>query len=330
MLNVSLLRFGSGFVNFVLVLALGCNLATAQPAYPAHPVRFVVGFGAGTPPDVATRIVAEKLSAVWGATTIVENVVGASGNFAGERVARARPDGHTLLVAPNSGILINPHLFRNMPFNPMQDLAPVSVIYSYPNVLIVNKELGVESIEQLVTLARSKPGTLSYGSAGVGTTMHLAGEMLKSSAGIDIQHVPYRGGTNLFADLLTARIHFSFAPTTSTLGQARAGAVNLLAVTSATRFALMADLPTMKEAGFPDFDMSVWWGVLTPATTPPEVVAKLHRDLAAILALPDVRDRFADIGIEPVGNSPEEFYAMIKAEAPKWEKVIKEAKIGPE
>ena len=168
-----------------------------------------------------------------------------------------------------------------MPFNPTRDLAPVTVIYSYPNVLIVNKELGVQSVEQLVTLARSKPGKLSYGSAGVGTTMHLAGEMLKSGAGIDIQHIPYRGGTNLFADLLTARIHFSFSPTTSTLGQARAGAVNVLAVTSATRFSLMADLPTMKELGFPEFDMSVWWGLLTPAATPPEVVAKLHRDLAA-------------------------------------------------
>ena len=322
--------FRSTSANLFLMLTLGLNLAIAQPFSPTHQIRLVVGFGGGTPPDIAARIVAEKLAKLQGMPVIVENIVGASGNLAGEHVARAAPDGHTLLLIPNSGILINPSLFRKMSFDPLKDIVPVSVIYSYPNVLIANKELGVENVQQLVALARSKPGSLSYGSAGAGTTMHLAGEILKSMAGIDIQHVPYRGGTNLFVDLMTSRIQFSFVPTTSTLEQVRYGAVKILAVTSSKRFSLLPDVPTMQELGFPGFDVNVWWGIVAPVMTPPAIVANLQRDLAAIVALPDVRSRFAKLGVEPVGSTAEEFAGLIKAEAPKWRRMIKDMNLAVE
>lgn len=310
-------------INLILTLILELNPAIAQPVSPTHQIRLVVGFGSGTPPDIAARIIAEKLANLRGVPVIVENIVGASGNLAGAQVAGAAPDGHTLLLIPNSGILINPSLFPRMPFNPLKDIVPVSIIYSYPNVLIVNKELGVENVQQLVALARANPAKLSYGSAGTGTTMHLAGEILKAVARINIQHIPYRGGTNLFVDLMTSRIHFSFVPTTSTLEQVRNGAVNVLAVTSATRFSLLPDVPTMQEVGFPGFDINVWWGVVAPAKTPPEIVAKLQRDLKAVVTLPDVQSKFSAIGVAPVGSTAEEFATLIEEEAPKWKNMIK-------
>ena len=326
--RLSLVRLCRKLMPFCVVIASLVTQTHAQAIYPTNPVRLAVGFGAGTPPDIAARVIAEKLSELWSVPVIVENVIGASGNVASERVARARPDGHYLLLAANSSIAINPSLFPTMPIDPVKDLVPITIVYTYPNILIVNKEVGVESVQQLVRLARSKPGQLSYGSAGVGTTMHLAGEMLKSLAAIDIEHVPYRGGANLFADLLTARIHFSFAPTTSALEQVRFGAVGVLAVTSSKRFSLLPHLPTMKEAGFPEFDMNVWWGLLAPAATSAQVITKLHRDVTKVLSSPDVQSRFAALGIEPVGNTPEEMSAIIKAEVPKWAKVLKDAKVA--
>jgi len=320
-------RLRRGIPAAGVALALCTGQAAAQADYPTRTVRLAVGFGAGTPPDLAARTIAEKLARTWGKPVVVENVVGASGDLAGERIARAEPDGHTLLIAGNAGIVINPALFRTMRYDPVRDLAPVTVAYTYPNVLIANNELGVGSVRQLVELARSRPGELSYGSAGPGTSLHLAGEMLKSMAKIDVQHVPYRGGLNLIADLISNRIQFYFGPTASTLEQARRGTATALAVTSPARFSLAPDIPTMKEAGFPDFEMDVWWGLMAPAATPAPIIAKLYRDTAAALASPDTRARFANLGVEPVGNTPDAFAAIIRAELPKWSRLIRDAGI---
>ena len=327
MLNVSLLRFGGGFVNFVLVLALDCNFATAQPAYPAHPVRFVVGFGAGTPPDVATRIVAEKLSAIWGMTTIVENVVGASGNFAGERVARARPDGYTLLVAPNSGILINPHLFRNMPFNPMRDLVPVSVIYSYPNVLIVNPKLGVSTVKELIEKAKAEPGAIAYGSQGIGATSHLTTALFETMAGVKFNHVPYRGTAPAMNDLVGGHILFMFDNLASSLPQHQAGKLKILAVCTPQRSPHLPDVPTMSEAALPGFTSVAWFGLVAPPGTPDEIAEKISTDVAAVLKSEDIRSKFQAHGAEPIGNSRKDAEAFMQAERALWADVIEKAKL---
>ena len=220
---------------------------------------------------------------------------------------------------------MNPSLYEKMPYDPVKDLAPISLVYSYPNILVVHKDVPANSVQELVTLARARPGALMFASAGAGTTVHLATEMLRSMARIDIQHVPYRGGVNLVADLIAGRVNIFFGPTTTMLPQVREGKVRALAVSSSKRYAGTPDLPTMAESGFPDFDMRVWWGLMAPARTPSAIIEKLHRETVRILALPEMRKRFDDIGIEPVGSSPAEFSAVITAELPKWAKVIRDA-----
>jgi tripartite-type tricarboxylate transporter receptor subunit TctC len=311
------------FLASWLLFAVG--EAAAQVDHPTHPVRLVIGFGAGTSPDVVARVLADKLSQKWGKPVIIENVTGASGNIAGERVARAAPDGHTLLLAASSGLVMNPSLYGKMPFDPVKDLAPISIVFSYSNVLVVHKDVTAHSVQELVALARAHPGVLKFASPGAGTTIHLAGEMLKSMAGIDIQHVPYRGGVNLITDLVAGRIHVYFGPTTTTLEQARAGTVRALAVTGSKRNSVVANLPTMIESGFPNFDVTAWWGVMAPAKTRPEIIDALHRDTVEALASPDIRKRFHDMSVEPSGSSPTDFAAQIRAELPRWEKVIREA-----
>jgi len=316
-----------GICTSICLVHLTVGKTAAQTDYPTRTVRILVGFGPGTSPDFAARVLGDKLSQAWGKTVVIENAVGASGNIAGERVARAEPDGHTLLLAANSGVVINPSLYEKMPYDPLKDLAPISLVYSYPNVLVVHKDVPANSVQELVALARARPGALTFASAGAGTTVHLAAEMLRSMAKIDIQHVPYRGGVNLMADLIAGRVNIFFGPTTAMLPQVREGKVRALAVSSSRRYAGAPDLPTMAESGFPGFDMTVWWGLMAPAGTPPAIIEKLHRETVRILALPEMRKRFDDIGIEPVGSSPGEFSAVITAELPKWAKVIREAGI---
>jgi tripartite-type tricarboxylate transporter receptor subunit TctC len=318
--------------SFVLIFAGLIMAVLGRPVaqgldYPTRPVRLIVGFTAGSSPDIIARTFGDRLSQAWGKPVVIENAIGASGNIAGERVARAEPDGHTLLLAASSGIVINPSLYDKMPYDPVKDLAPISLLYSYPNVLVVHKNVAANSVQELVALARARPGALTFASAGAGTTVHLAAEMLRSMARIDIQHVPYRGAVNLQPDLIAGRVNIFFGPTTGMLALAREGKVRALAVSSSKRYAGAPDLPTMAESGFPDFDMTVWWGLMAPAGTAPAIIEKLHRETVRILALPEMRKRFDDLGIEPVGSSPAEFSAVIKAELPKWATVIREAGI---
>jgi tripartite-type tricarboxylate transporter receptor subunit TctC len=297
--------------------------ADAQTNYPTRTVRIVLGFGPGTSPDVAARAFAEGLSQKWGKPVVVENAVGASGNIAGERVARAEPDGHTLLFASSSGIVIGPSLYKKMSYDPVKELKPISILYSHPNILVVHKDVAATTVQELVALARARPGVLNAASAGLGTTQHLNVEMFRQMAQIDVVHVPYSGGTNLMTDLLAGRVDFFFGIPTNVLAQVRDGGVRALAVTSAKRFAGAPELPTMAELGFPAFEMTVWWGLLAPSGTPPALIETLHRATAQILALPDMRKRFDEMNVEPVGNSPADFSAVIAAELPKWAKLVK-------
>jgi len=320
-----LIRIGASVLLALGPVLLTMGNAAGQGEYPTRTVRLLLGFAAGTAPDVAARLLGDKLSQGWGKPVVIENAIGASGNIAGERVARAEPDGHTLLLAANSGIVINPNLYEKMSYDPIKDLAPISLVYSYPNVLVVHKDVPANSVQELVALARARPGALTFASAGAGTTVHLAGEMLRSMARIDIQHVPYRGAVNLAPDLIAGRVNIFFGPTSAMLPLAREGKVRALAVSSSKRYVGAPHLPTMAECGFPEFDITVWWGLMAPAGTPSAVIQMLHRETARILALPEMRKRFDDIGIEPVGSSPAEFSAVITAELPKWAKVIREA-----
>ncbi len=308
----------------MLSLLLTIREPVAQTEYPTRPIRLVVGFGPGTSPDIVARMLGDKLFQAWGQPIVIENVTGAAGNIAGERVARAEPDGHTLLLAVNSGVAINPILYEKMSYDPVRDLAPISQVCSYANILVVSNDVAAGNLQELVALARAQPGALTYGSAGIGTTLHLAGELLRSMAKIDIRHVPHRG--NVFSlEVVAGRISMMFGPPTGMLPLAREGKVRALAVTSSRRHPGAPDLPTMAESGFADFDVTVWFGLMAPAKTPPATIEKLHREAARILALPEMRKRFDELGIEPIGNSSAEFSAALKAEISKWAKVIADA-----
>src|SRR5262249_47312046 len=280
---------------------------------------------AGGPAEITGRVVAEKLSESSGKPVVVENVAGAAGNVAGERVAKAAPDGYTLLLAASNTIVINPSLYEKMPLDPAKDLVPISVATFTPNILVVNNDVPATSVAELAVLARAQPGKLTFGSAGVGTSQHLSGELFKTKANVDMQHVPYRGAAAVVPDLLGGRLTMFFGNISTVLPLVREGKLRALAVTSAKRFAATPELPTVAESGFPGFEATAWFGIMAPAGTSPVIIDKLHRETVRILALRDVRARFEELGMVVIGNTPAEFAALIGAEIPQWAKVIKAA-----
>jgi tripartite-type tricarboxylate transporter receptor subunit TctC len=314
------LRYGLA----ILLLALA---PAAAQTYPDRPIRLLVGFAAGGPADISARVLGDRLTEAWGQPVVIENITGAAGNIATERVAKAAPDGYTLLLAASATIVTNPSLYQKLAFDPVNDLMPISQICFTPNLLVVPSDLAVKSVKELVAYARAQPGTLTFGSAGVGTSQHLAGELFKTMAGIDIQHVPYRGITAVLPDLLAGRLTMAFGNISAVLPLVREGKLRALAVTSARRSASVPDLPTMIEEGFAGFDSTAWFALMAPAATPAPVIAKLHLEATRVLALPDVRKRFDELGMEVIGNTPAEFAAVIKVETPQWAKVIKAAGI---
>jgi tripartite-type tricarboxylate transporter receptor subunit TctC len=310
-----------------LFVLFSAQAASAQSPYPNRPVKILVGFTPGTAPDLAARILAERFAEVWATPVVVENLQGAGSNIATERVAKSPADGYTLLMGGNSALVINPSLYETLPFDPVKDFAPISQVFIAANVLAVPSDVPVKSVADLVALAKASPGKLSYGHAGVGTSQHLGAELFKYMAKLDIASVPYRGTTAFIPDLVSGRITMSFANIVNVLPLAREGKMRPLAITSAKRSALAPDLPTMAESGFPGFEAVPWFGLLAPAGTPKDIIDKLHGDTVKALALPEVRKKFDELGLEPVGNTPAEFAAVIKKEMPEWAKVIKDAGI---
>lgn len=304
--------------------------AAAAQTYPDKPVRLLVGFAAGGPADIMARAVGDKLAEAWGKPVIIENLTGAAGNVATDRVAKSAPDGYTLIAAASATIVTNPSLYQKLPFDPVKDLVPITQVCTTPNLLVVPNDVPVKNVAELVAHARANPGKLSFASAGVGTSQHLAGELFKTMAGIDIQHVPYRGIAAAVPDLIAGRITLAFGNISAMQPLVRDGKVRALAVTSPRRWALVPELPTMIEAGFKDFDSSAWFALMAPAGTPQAIIDKIHQETVRVLARPDIRKRFADLGMEPIGNTPAEFAAAIAAETPQWAKVIKEAGIKAE
>jgi tripartite-type tricarboxylate transporter receptor subunit TctC len=317
-------------VTAIRVLIAAClvtaaaNTAPAQTVFPERVVRILVGYAPAGPNDIIARAIGDKLAQLWDKTVVVEDVPGASGNIAGERVARAAPDGHTLLLANAAQIVVNPSLLDKMSYDPLKELAPVSQVAFAPNLLTVPNDLPVRNVQELVALVRATPGKYSFGSAGVGTTQHLSGELFKWRAKLDLQHIPYRGASAVITDLLGSRITMFFGNIAPLLPLVREGKLRGLAVTSLDRFAAVPDVPTVAESGFPGFDVTASFGLMVAAGTPPAVIDKISRDTARVLAQDDLRRRFADIGVVVIGSSPAEFSAALKAEAAQWAKLIKE------
>jgi len=313
---------------FGLLPLLIVGSPAAQTIYPDKPIRMVVGFPPGSAVDTVARLLGQKFSAAFGKPIVVDNATGAAGNIAIDRVAKAAPDGYTLGLMGQGQIVINPSLYK-LTVDPVKDFAPVSQVAVSPLMLVVHNAVPAKSVKELVALAKAQPGVLTFASAGSGSAPHLPAELFKSVAGLDIRHIPYKGLSAAIPDLLGGRVTMMFG-STAILPMVREGKLRALAVTSLRRSSATPELPTIAESGYPGFEFTNWSGLLAPAKTPAMIVGKLHLETVKTLALPDVRAKLADLGLEAIGNSPDEFAAVIKSEIPKWAKVLKESGIKPD
>jgi tripartite-type tricarboxylate transporter receptor subunit TctC len=313
----------------VLGVLLALVMPSAQAAYPDHPIKVVNGFAAGGGSDILLRTIIPAISENLGQQIIVEYRTGAGGNLAMEAVAKAAPDGYTLLMG-TPGLATNPSLYANLPFDPQKAFAPISLVGTVPNVLVVNPELPAKSVSELVALAKRTPGKLNYASPGVGTSLHLAGELFKLDTGTDIVHVAYKGGSQAQTDVMGGQVQMMFNVLPSALPQIQAGKLRALAVTSTTRAASLPDVPTMVEAGVPGYSAITWNGLLAPAGTPPEVIARLNDAIVKAMRSPDMKALLTKIGQDPAWSTPEEFASFLRDETAKWTKVIKATGIQPQ
>jgi len=312
-----------GHVALALVL-FGAAVAGAQ-TYPSRTVRMVVGFPPGGGTDVMARIVAPKMVEAWGQQVVIDNRPGATGMIGAELVARSAPDGYTLLMGHVATNAVAPSLFSKVPFDPIKDFAPITLVASVPHLIVVHPSLPVKSVKELIAMAKAQPGKLVFPSAGNGSTPHLAGEIFKMMAGVDLLHVPYKGSGQSVQDLLGGQVMLAFDTTPTVAHFAKQGRLRALAITSAKRLGSMPDVPTVQEAGVPGYTFITWYGMFAPAGTPRDIVVKLHAEIARIRKLPDVRERLiTNIGADDFETaSPDEFAALLKADIAKYAKVVK-------
>jgi tripartite-type tricarboxylate transporter receptor subunit TctC len=306
-----------------VIAALAFNTAFAADPYPAKPIRMIVGFAPGGGTDLTARPVAQKMSELMGQQVIVENRPGAAGNIATEQVARAAPDGYTLLMGTIAALAINPSLYGNLRFDPETDLAPVIQVVDATNVLALHPSVQASSVKELIELA--KQSSLSAGSSGIGATGHLAIELFNLMAGVKLVHVPYKGGGPAMSDLVGGQVQLVFATAASAVPQIKAGRIKGIAVTTAKRSALMPELPTISEAGLTGFDANNWYGLVVPARTPRAIIDRLNADVTKILNMPEVKTTLFNQGLDPAPGTPEQFGAYIKSERIKWAQVIKQS-----
>ncbi|MGK7866205.1 Bug family tripartite tricarboxylate transporter substrate binding protein [Falsiroseomonas sp. E2-1-a20] len=303
--------------------------ARAQGNWPTRPVRFIVSFTPGGTTDIIARLLGATLTETWGQSVVIENRPGAGGNIGSEHVARSVPDGYTLLVGSVGPLAVNQSLVKNMPYDTLRDFAPITLLAGVPNILVVPAASPIRDVPGLVAAAKARPGQLSYGSTGVGTSAHLSGVMLDQMAGTQTLHVPYRGAVAL-NDLLAGRVDFMFATIPSVIGHIRDGRLRPLAVSSTTRSRSNPDVPTMVELGYPDFSASSWFGMVAPAGTPPAIIEKITTDVHAALALPRNAQSMIDQGADPVGNGPDAFRAFMAEEISRWREIVRLAGALPE
>ena len=306
----------------IAIGALFCGLSYAQN-WPSKPIRFVVPFPAGGGADLVVRSMAPRLTERLGQQVFVDNRPGASGNIGADLIAKAPPDGHTIGVATTATLCVSPNLEAKMPFDPVKDLVPVSMLASIPFFLVANSAFPANSTREMIALAKASPGKLAYGHAGNGTLLHLSGELLKIMAGIDLLAVPYKGSVPAVADVVGGQIPLVIAELPAVLNQIKAGKLKPLGVTTARRVAAAPEIPTLAESGVPGYDTMGWFGVVAPAGTPVEIIGRWNAEIAGVLNTAEIRDRLSATGAEPAPSSPEQFGAIIKAETAKWARVIK-------
>lgn len=306
-------------LGFVLILAPHAKAAD----YPTRPIVLLVAFTPGGPSDVLARIVGKEMGEALGQPVVIENRPGAGGNIAADAVAHAAPDGYTLLMGNNSILATNEALYKKITYNPQKDFAPITLIGTQANILVVNNDVPAKSLAELIALAKAQPGKLNFASSGYGAAAHLSGELFKTQAKVDIVHVPYKGAAPALQDVIAGHNQLMFATAASVVGQIKGGKVRALAVTTIKRTAVLPDLVTMDEAGLKGFEASTWHGLVAPAGTPPDVLKKLHDAAVKALQNPGVQASLGRLGVDIVGGTPEEFGAYIKAEIPKWTAIVK-------
>ena len=315
------------FTNRILLaLMLGVAATAAAQTFPSRPVRVVVPFAPGGATDIVTRVVAQKLNEVWGHSIVVDNRAGAGGNIGADIVAKASPDGYTLLMTSGSIVTANPHMFRKLPYSPEKDLVAITNVASGPQIVAVNPSFPGKTLKDLIAIAKAKPRTMTYGSAGIATQTHLAAENFLYTAGIDLVHVPYKGEGPALTDLVGGQIQMVTPNLSAAIGFVQQGKLRALAVTSRERVRQLPDVPAAAET-LPGFENLGWFGFVAPAGTPRAVIEKVHQDTAKVLQTADIRARFDQLGMVPVGNPPADFAKAIKEEYARWAKVIKERKL---
>ena len=322
--------FGGTFRRYAVLAALSIATAAGAQEYPNKPIRVIVPFPPGGLVDTVARLISSKLADALGQRglpVVVDNRSGAGGSLGTEMVAKSAPDGYTLLMVVDTHA-VNPHIYRSLRYNIFTDLAPISLVVKIPLVIVAHPSLPADSIKELVALAKSKPGALSYASAGAGTAGHLAAEQFKLLAGIDIVHVPYKGGAPAITDLLGGQVQLSFIATSVTVPYVRANKLKALALSGTQRSAALPNVPTMAESGFPQLDSGAWVGFLAPAGTSAAIVSRLSTEVANILKDPDIRGKLTEQAMDIVGSTPAQFGAFVRSEHDKWGKLIKDANLN--
>jgi tripartite-type tricarboxylate transporter receptor subunit TctC len=320
-------------IRFVIAAVLALLMANmpgpaqAQtPAWPSRPITIIVSFGAGGTADILARMIGEELSTALGQPVVIENRPGAGGNLGASTVARAAPDGYTLLMSGSPTHSVGPHLFKNLSYDPMKDVPPVAMIAMAPNLLVVNSELPVKSVKELVQLARDKPGQITFSSAGIATSGYLAAEMLKKTANLDMAHVPYKSGPEAVTGVLAGNVSFIFFTVPALLPQVEAGKLRALAITGAERSSLVPNVPTVAEAGFSDYEVQAWFALFAPRGTQEPVVQRLATEIEKILKRPDIREKMAKLGAEPRFMNPKQVTDFVTVESAKFGALLKDAK----
>ena len=313
---------------FALALfALIASPASHAQAWPVKPIRIVVPFSPGGFADSSARAIADRLAARLGQPVVVENRPGAAGNIGTEQVAKSAPDGYTLVAAYDGTMVVNPHVYAKLGFDTLKDFAPVTKLGDGAIIIVAHPSLAANNLRELIALARAKPGTLQYGSAGTGSTTHLACEMLNQRAGIDLTHIPYKGGSQAIADAVGGQLPLVCTAIATAQQFLRSGRLKALGLSAEMRDAALPEVPTFLESGLPGFVVNSWMGILAPAKTPRAVVERLQSEIAAVLQMPEVKERYAILGIVPVGNKPDEFAAQLKSDLEGWEPVVRKANL---
>ncbi|MEO6564847.1 MAG: tripartite tricarboxylate transporter substrate binding protein [Casimicrobiaceae bacterium] len=314
------------FIPLVVILLLAATSTVAQAqAWPAKPIKYIVPFAAGGTTDILARTIADKLSVALGQPVVVENRPGAGGGVGAAETAKSAPDGYTIMGGTISTHAINATLYSKLPYDPVKDFIPITLIARVPNMLVINNDIPARNVRELIALMKANPGKWNFASSGNGTSQHLSGELFKGLAGVEMQHIPYKGSPPALADVMGGQVSMTFDNITTAWVLAKAGKLRALAVTTAKRSPVAPDVPTLAEAGLAGYEIGSWQGVFAPAGAPPEVVKRLNTEIVKIINAPDVQAKLLDLGAEPVANSSEDFTAFVKSEVVKWGDVVKKS-----